>query len=554
MKRSSVVAASIASLLVGSVPAGIAFAEPQHESAPADQLDHVQIDHAAQQADPEFELILQGDEPVDQPPAFASLTDHLQFMRLVSVDDELIRTLAVEIKLEEGSRQDDVARRADEPVNQPPATAALTDHLQFMRLVSVDDQLTQVLAFEIEPEDEQPQIVLADPVPPPVSTEPVSETVLAYGRQEEERLLGDGKDEERLQAYLPFQRQRGVAGAVVGGSLAASAAAAGVPAPAMLEALDALGTAVDLDSSLRDGDKFYVRFEQSFTAAGAPLDVGRVLWMELRTSKGVVAIHRFRSRDKTERFWMTSGQAATPPSIRLPLDTVSISSGFGLRADPFDQPPPMYAGKPQGAGGPAQGRSAPPPGLPPGLPTGGALDMPRVNVATPLGSSLGLSAYGGAKPMAPILSPPARGAGRSLFMHEGVDLVAPAGTPVHAAADGIVVGAAPNGRYGNWIRIDHAGKVTSVYGHLAGFAAGLQPGMVVSKGDVIGFVGSTGRSTGAHLHFELLAEGKPVNPITHPDLKRAQLRGPDLEKFRKQVAESTAERDREAKAVVSVGD
>ena len=492
MKRSSVVAASIATLLVGSMPAGIASAEPRHEPASSD--------HAAQRDVPGIETALLAHEPVDQ----------------------------------------------------PPATAGLTDHLQFIRLVSVDDQLARAVTFDVEPEDVQPQIVLADPVPPPVSTEPVSESVLAYGREEEERLLGDGKDEERLQAYLPFQRERGVTGIVVGGSLAASAAAAGVPAPAMLEALEALATAVDLDGNSRDGDKFYVRFEQSFTAAGAPLDVGRVLWMELRTAKGMVAIHRFRSRDKTERFWMTNGHAATPPSVRLPLDTVSISSGFGLRADPFDQPPPMYAGKPQGAGGPTQGRSAKPSGPPPGLPTGGAHDMPRVNVATPLGASLGLSAYGGAKPMAPILSPPARG--RSLFMHEGVDLVAPAGTPVHAAADGVVVGAAPNGRYGNWIRIDHAGKVTSVYGHLAGFAEGLQPGMVVSKGDVVGFVGSTGRSTGAHLHFELLAENKPVNPITHPDLKRAQLRGPDLEKFRKQVAGSIAERDREAKAVVSVGD
>jgi murein DD-endopeptidase MepM/ murein hydrolase activator NlpD len=175
-------------------------------------------------------------------------------------------------------------------------------------------------------------------------------------------------------------------------------------------------------------------------------------------------------------------------------------------------------------------------------------------VATPLGASLGLSAHAGAKPAVPILVPSVRGVGRSLFMHEGVDLVAPAGTPVHAAADGVVIGAAPNGRYGNWIRIDHGGSLNTVYGHLAGFAPGLQPGKIVSKGDLIGFVGSTGRSTGAHLHFELLTDGKPVNPITHPDLKRAQLRGPDLEKFRKQVNQSLAERDREAKAIVSVAD
>jgi hypothetical protein len=79
--------------------------------------------------------------------------------------------------------------------------------------------------------------------------------------------------------------------------------------------------------------------------------------------------------------------------------------------------------------------------------------------------------------------------------------------------------------------------------------------MMVSRGDVIGYVGSTGRSTGAHLHFELQVDGKPVNPITHPELKRAQLRGPDFERFRKQVAASLVERELEARpAAVSVGD
>jgi len=110
----------------------------------------------------------------------------------------------------------------------------------------------------------------------------------------------------------------------------------------------------------------------------------------------------------------------------------------------------------------------------------------------------------------------------------------------------VVIGAAPNGRYGNWIRIDHAGKLATVYGHLSGFAPGIVAGTKVSRGDVIGFVGSTGRSTGAHLHFELLADGKPVNPITHPETKRSVLRGPDLDRLRKQVAHSLAERDREA--------
>ena len=73
----------------------------------------------------------------------------------------------------------------------------------------------------------------------------------------------------------------------------------------------------------------------------------------------------------------------------------------------------------------------------------------------------------------------------------------------------------------------------------------------MSRGEVIGFVGSTGRSTGAHLHFELLADGKPVNPITHPETRRGVLRGPDLDRLRKQVAQSLAERDREAAIAAS---
>ena len=437
--------------------------------------------------------------------------------------------------------------------DQPTAVAGLSDHLHFMELASVDRLLERSVAIEIALP--QPIIAIADNVPPPVASGPVPGAVSAHGRIVEDGMLGDGLEEERLQAYLPYVRQLGVAGVISGGSFEASAVAAGVPAPAMLDAVQALETSVDLGKEMRDGDKFYVRYEQTFTQFGAPLDVGRVLWMELRTPRGVMAIHRFRGRDNTERFWMASGQAATPPSFRLPLDTVSISSGFGLRADPFDQPPRPHGGKPQGAGGPQR-----PPGLPPGLPTGGTTDMPRAGLgpgfaASPGASAYGSSSYGGfrAPPAYALSARPS--SSRSLFMHEGVDLVAPTGTPVVAAADGLVVGAGPNGRYGNWIRIEHGGKLATVYGHLSGFAPNLQPGSIVSRGDVIGYVGSTGRSTGAHLHFELQVDGKPVNPITHPELKRAQLRGPEFERFRKQVAASLVERELEARpAAVSIGD
>lgn len=394
------------------------------------------------------------------------------------------------------------------------------------------------------------------PLVVPPSSGKAEETRAYVARAAEEGLLGSADEAERLRELLTFTRQIAVRGGV-SGSLEASTAAAGVPAAAMLEVVEAFATSLDLARDVRDGDNFYVRYEQTFTVEGAPIGIGRVMWAELRTAaKGTLAIHRLRTRDKTERFWLANGQAATPPSIRLPLEVVSISSGFGLRADPFDQPPPPpTAGKSFAMGGPLRAPPQLPPGLKPGTITGEA----------PLSSSAGASSYGRTSPGA--ASNYGRPAGvtsygnwqqgprttRSLFMHEGVDLVAPTGTPVQAAADGVVVGAGPNGRYGNWIRIDHAGKLSTVYGHLSGFAPGIAAGTPVLRGEVIGYVGSTGRSTGSHLHFELLTDGKPVNPINHPETRRAALRGVEFDHLRKQVAQNLSERDRETAAEASIG-
>lgn len=363
-------------------------------------------------------------------------------------------------------------------------------------------------------------------------------------RVAEEQLLGAADEEARFLAYQPFTREI-AASVVVKTSLDQALDDLGVPAATLLEALRAFTATVNLQRDIKPGDRLHVRYEQAFTAEGAPIGVGRVLWAELTlASRGPVAIHRFRTHDKVERLWFTNGLSATPPSLRMPLDIISVSSGFGLRADPFDQPPPLAAtGKAAPMGGPM--RSKP---LPPGLPTGGTSgNGGSVNMATPLGASLGLAPYGGfdqAKPKAK--------ASQALFMHEGIDLVAPAGTPVYAAADGVVVGAAPNGRYGNWVRIEHGGKLATVYGHLMAFAPGIEPGESVVRGELIGFVGSTGRSTGAHLHFEVLDNGRAVNPINHPELKAMQLRGLDMDRFRKQVARSLEERTRESK-VASAG-
>jgi len=94
--------------------------------------------------------------------------------------------------------------------------------------------------------------------------------------------------------------------------------------------------------------------------------------------------------------------------------------------------------------------------------------------------------------------------------HKGVDLAQPNGTPVYATADGIVSRAEPYSSYGNYIQIEHGGELQTRYAHLSGYA--VAAGQQVSKGQLIGFVGSTGRSTGPHLHYEVRVAGEAVDP------------------------------------------
>ncbi|MGE0701618.1 MAG: M23 family metallopeptidase, partial [Hyphomicrobiaceae bacterium] len=95
--------------------------------------------------------------------------------------------------------------------------------------------------------------------------------------------------------------------------------------------------------------------------------------------------------------------------------------------------------------------------------------------------------------------------------HEGIDISASKGQPVYATADGVVESAAYAGEYGNLLVITHDFGLSTRYAHLSKFNA--KPGDTVKRGDVIGFIGSTGRSTGWHLHYEILANGKLINPL-----------------------------------------
>ena len=95
--------------------------------------------------------------------------------------------------------------------------------------------------------------------------------------------------------------------------------------------------------------------------------------------------------------------------------------------------------------------------------------------------------------------------------HQGLDISTEKGQPVYATADGTVESSSYTGDYGNLIVLKHGFGLATRYGHLSAF--GVKPGQIVKRGDIIGYVGSTGRSTGAHLHYEILANDRHLNPL-----------------------------------------
>jgi len=369
------------------------------------------------------------------------------------------------------------------------------------------------------------------------------------------RLLGVEDAATRFANDLPFTREIGVSG-IVGEALALSLAEVGVPSVVLLEARQALATIVDLDREVGVGDRFYLRYRQGFTVGGARVGTPLLLWAELRTTaKGTIALHRFRPRSGPERLWLVNGEAAGRTSMRLPLDIINVSSGFGLRLDPLDKPGPALG--PLGdmpnvaASPPSEQRQESTTALSSPMPDGLAALAREVSEARRPKHRV-VAAQPEPAPQPPpepqTVEPPVIPRPKPrLVMHDGLDLVAAAGTPIYAASDGIVTGAGPNGRFGNWMQIDHAGKVTTVYGHLSEFAAGIKVGTPVSYGELVGYVGNTGRSTGAHLHFEILVDGRAVNPATFPAIRRLQLAGAELDRFQKQVRRSQGEREREGR-------
>jgi len=138
--------------------------------------------------------------------------------------------------------------------------------------------------------------------------------------------------------------------------------------------------------------------------------------------------------------------------------------------------------------------------------------------------------------------------------HQGVDYGAPTGTPVSAIADGTVLMARWNGGYGNFVQIRHSGGLVSCYGHLSRYGAGVKAGRGVRQGQTVGYVGTTGLSTGPHLHFEVRQGGKPVNPLKVIPPRAEPVAKKNMPEFNALKASYLADLARPAGPVVAAAD
>jgi len=124
-------------------------------------------------------------------------------------------------------------------------------------------------------------------------------------------------------------------------------------------------------------------------------------------------------------------------------------------------------------------------------------------------------------------------------LHTGVDFAAPRGTPIYAAGDGAIDFIGRKGGYGKYIRIRHNGEYSTAYAHMKSYANALKSGRRVRQGQVIGYVGTTGRSTGPHLHYEIIKNGAKVNPMKVKMPSGRKLKGKELELFMATVLKTT---------------
>jgi murein DD-endopeptidase MepM/ murein hydrolase activator NlpD len=251
-----------------------------------------------------------------------------------------------------------------------------------------------------------------------------------------------------------------VATGQIDGSLYASAEKAGISPELTAEVAKLFQHKLDFTRDIQPGDRFSLVVDRKVTASGRAVSTGELLFADIEANGGATKLYRFKpAGSKEAQYYDEFGKAIRGLLLRTPLDTVRITSSFGMRHHPI----------------------------------------------------LGYTR-----------------------MHAGIDFGAPTGTPVYAAGDGVVERAGWAGGYGRWLQIKHAGGLETGYGHLSRWA--VKAGQHVHQGQVVAYVGSTGLSTGPHLHYEIMVHGKKVNPSKFKAPPSVALAGRELAAFKAEKA------------------
>ena len=251
-----------------------------------------------------------------------------------------------------------------------------------------------------------------------------------------------------------------VASGKMEGSLFASTQKAGISPELTVQVAKLFQHKLDFSRDIQAGDRFSMVVDRKVTASGKAISTGDLLFAEIEAKGGTTKLYRFTPvGSKEAQFFDEFGKSIRSMLLRTPLDTVRITSSFGMREHPI----------------------------------------------------LGYTR-----------------------MHMGIDFGAPTGTPVYAAGDGVVEKAAWTNGYGRWLQIKHAGGIETGYGHLSRWA--VRQGEHVRQGQVVAYVGSTGLSTGPHLHFEEMVNGQKVNPSKLKSPPSVALAGKELAAFKAEKA------------------
>jgi murein DD-endopeptidase MepM/ murein hydrolase activator NlpD len=254
--------------------------------------------------------------------------------------------------------------------------------------------------------------------------------------------------------------QTTVAAGKMGTSLFVSAQKAGATPELTAQVVKLFSHKLDFSRDIQPGDEFSMVFDRKVTPSGRTISAGDLLFAEIKAKGGATRLYRFQGAGMAEaQYFDEFGKNVRSLLLRTPLETVRVTSSFGMREHPI----------------------------------------------------LGFTR-----------------------MHMGIDFGAPSGTPVFAAGDGVVERADWTGGYGRWLQIKHAGGYETGYGHLSRWA--VKAGQTVHQGQVVAYVGSTGLSTGPHLHYEIMVQGKKVNPSAFKAPPGVVLTGNALAAFKAEKA------------------